>query len=89
MQTSMEEQELFDDVLSSQKFITDTYNTFTNECATPNIRDEFMNLLQDEHKIQADIFDEMKTRGWYTTTPAEQQKIQQTKTKFQNQNPKN
>ncbi|HCW80442.1 MAG TPA: hypothetical protein DG942_04970, partial [Ruminococcaceae bacterium] len=31
---TLPEKDLMTDVLSSQKFITDTYNTFTNECAT-------------------------------------------------------
>jgi Coat F domain. len=82
----MQEKEVFDDMLSSQKFITDTYNTFANECASPNVRSEFMRILTEEHQIQADLFDEMSKRGWYPTTPAEQQKIQQAKQKFQNMN---
>lgn len=80
---SMPEQELMNDVLSSQKFITETYNTFTNECATPNLRNEFMKILNEEHQIQAEVFDVMKQRGWYAPPAAEQQKIQQTKQKFQ------
>jgi spore coat protein CotF len=83
----MQEKELFDDVLSSQNFITDTYNTFANECATPTIRQEFMRILTEEHQIQAEVFDEMNKRGWYPTTAAEQQKIQQAKQKFQNSKP--
>lgn len=85
MTGQMQEKELFDDVLSSQKFITETYNTFTNECVTPNIRTEFMRILTEEHQIQSDVFDEMQKRGWYPTPAAEQQKIQQAKQKFQNQ----
>ena len=79
---AMQEKEVFDDVLTSQKFITETYNTYANECATPDIRDEFMNILNEEHQIQAEIYDEMTKRGWYKTEPAEQQKINQAKTKF-------
>lgn len=71
------------DVLSSQKFITDTYNTFTNECASAGTRDEFMKILQEEHQIQAEVFDTMKQRGWYQTPAAEQQKIQQAKQKYE------
>lgn len=82
----MQEQELFNDVLSSQKFITDTYNTLTNECATPTVRNEFMRILTEEHQIQAEVFDEMSKRGWYPTAAAEQQKIQQAKQKFQSLN---
>ena len=84
-QMQMQEREVFNDILSSQKFTTETYNTFANECVTPNIRSEFMRILTEEHEIQADVFDEMKKRGWYTTPAAEQQKIQQAKQKFQNQ----
>ncbi len=77
------EKDMMYDVLSSQKFITDTYNTFTNECSSANMRDEFMKILQEEHQIQADVFDTMKQRGWYQAPAAEQQKIQQTKQKYQ------
>lgn len=84
---SMQEKELFDDILSSQKFVTGTYNTFTNECSTANVRDEFLSILNEEHQMQADVFDEMKKRGWYPTPAAEQQKIDQTKQKFQSSRP--
>jgi spore coat protein CotF len=82
-QSQIPEKELMTDVLSSQKFVTDTYNTFANECATPNVRDEFMKILTEEHQIQADVFDTMKKRGWYETPAAQQQKIQQAKQKYQ------
>lgn len=77
------EQELMNDVLASQKYVTDTYNSFTNECATPNVRNEFMRILTEEHQIQAEVFDEMKKRGWYEAPAAQQQKIDQAKQKFQ------
>jgi len=70
------------DVLASQKFITENYNTFTNECVTPEVRGVFMSLLKEEHDMQSEIFTEMQKRGWYQVQPAEPQKIQQTKTKF-------
>jgi spore coat protein CotF len=80
---SIPEKDMMNDVLSSQKFITDTYNTFTNECATPDVRDEFLRLLGEEHQIQAEVFDLMKQRGWYQVPAADQQKVQQAKQKFQ------
>ena len=83
---SMNDQEMMHDALSSQKQITGIYNTFVNECATPAIRDEMLNILQEEHGIQADIFQEMQKRGWYPTPMAEEQKIQSTKQKFVNMN---
>ena len=83
--SKMRDQTIFEDILSSQKYITETYNTFTNECTTPAIRDEFLNLLNEEHKIQADVFDEMKTRGWYSPAAAEKNKIEQIRQKYKNE----
>ncbi len=79
----MQDKELLDDVLSSQKFITDIYNSYANECATAGIRDDMLTILREEHDIQADIYNEMSMRGWYQAQPAEQQKIDQAKQKFQ------
>lgn len=79
----MQEKEMMEDVLSSQKAITGAYNNFANECASPEIRDEFLNILNEEHTIQAQVFDEMHKRGWYPTPPAEQQMIDQAKQKYQ------
>ena len=80
----MKDQEMMQDVLASQKAVTGVYNTFTNECVSPSLRDDFLNILREDHMIQADVFSEIQRRGWYSVTPAEQQKVQQTKQKFQN-----
>jgi len=77
------DREMMDDVLSSQKFITENYNTFANECATPALKSEFMNLLNEEHQIQHDVFTEMQKRGWYQVEQADQNKINQCKQKYQ------
>lgn len=82
----LQDKDILNDVLASQKELTGTYNAFSNECATPAVRDEFLNILNEEHQIQADVFEEMQKHGWYPTPAAEQQKIQQAKQKFQNQN---
>ena len=82
--TKMGDMEIMNDSLASQKMISSSYDTFANECATPNLREEFLNILKDEHQIQAEIFTEMQKRGWYQLKPADQQQINQTKQKFQN-----
>ncbi len=84
-QNSMADKELLTDSLSSQKFITDQYNTFANECSSPQLRTAFMDILQEEHQMQAELFDEMSSRGWYQVQMADSDKISQTKTKFQNE----
>lgn len=77
------DQEMLDDALSSQKFITGSYNRCANECASPALKTEFMNLLSEEHRIQHELFAEMLGRGWYQTFPAPQDKISQVKQKYQ------
>ena len=68
--------------LIAQKLITGNYSTFANECANPQLRDEFLRILTDEHRIQAEIFCEMQNRGWYQVKPADQMQINEAGTKF-------
>jgi spore coat protein CotF len=82
----MGDKEYLDDSLASQKLISDNYNTFANECVNPTLRNDFMNILSDEHKIQSEIFTEMQNRGWYQVKPADQQAVSQAKQKFQSLN---
>lgn len=62
---AFDDKAMMNDALISQKMLTDDYNTFANECATPSVRNEFLSILSEEHQIQADVFDEMNKRGWY------------------------
>ena len=80
--TTLTEQEILQDCLSSQKFATSNYNTFAGECVNEQLRSAFLNILDDEHRIQADIFTSMNANGWYPVQPAEQQKVQQAKQQF-------
>lgn len=77
------DQDILTDMLSTQKFVTDGYNTFTNECATPAVKTDFMNILSEEHNMQSEVFTEMQKRGWYPTEAADQNKVNQAKQKYQ------
>lgn len=77
------DREIMDDVLSSQKHITGVYNTFSNECVNAQLQADMMNILKEEHNMQFDVFADMQKRGWYSPATAEQQKVTETKTKFQ------
>ncbi|MDR2655254.1 MAG: spore coat protein [Oscillospiraceae bacterium] len=76
------DKDILQDALTSEKHITGNYNTWVNEAATPEVRAQLQNILNDEHKIQNEIFTEMQSRGWYQTTPADQQKINQARQNF-------
>lgn len=79
----MSDIELMMDSMDSQKLIGINYNAYAYDCATPNLRDEFLNILKDEQQIAAELLNEMQKRGWYTVQPADPQLIAQTKQRFQ------
>ena len=81
----MSPKEMVEDFLISQKHLTASYNTYAGECADPCLRGAMLNILADEHNIQADLFSDMMNNGWYQTTPAEQQKIEQMKQEYPQQ----
>ena len=78
----MTEKEILQDCLSSQKFTTSNLNIWAGECVCEQLRSAFLNILDDEHRIQADIFNDMSAKGWYHTQPADQQQLQQVKQKY-------
>ena len=81
---NMDDQEILNDVLISQKHITGNYNTAGSECADEKLKCDMLNILRDEHNMQSGVFTAMQQRGWYQTPPAQQQKVDAAKTKFQN-----
>ena len=82
MPNNFDDKQILTDALSTQKMISGNYNNFVNESATPEIRNDIMNILSEEHQIEYSIFTEMNRRGWYQVTPAQQQKVDQAKNKF-------
>ena len=81
----MGEKEILQDGLISQKLITDSYNAFAGECVNEQLRGTFLNILDDEHRIQADMFCALQQNGWYPVEPAERQEVQQARRKFSQQ----
>ena len=76
------DREMMDDALASQKFVTGLYNNFANECATPAVKTDCMNILSEEHQIQHELFLEMQKRGWYQVQAANQEKLTQARQKY-------
>ena len=79
----MSDKERMEDTLSDHKFLTGEYNTYTSEAATPSVWNTMMNILNEEHHIQQDIWKEMNSRGWYPVEKAEENKLTQAKQKFE------
>ena len=69
------DKELLTDALDAQKSVTNVYNTFSNECLNADLRNNFLNILEEEHDIQYQVFNTMHEAGFYPTPAAEQSKI--------------
>ena len=76
------EKEQITDLLFSEKYLTEVYNTYLLECATPEVMRSLGELLVDTHSAQQHLFEEMNSRGWYPVNKAPDQKLQSSKQKF-------
>ena len=77
-----DEKHMLNDALNSQKFIASVYNADTMECATPQVKSCLSGILEDEKRMQQEIFDEMSSRGYYPVETAKEEKINETKQKY-------
>ena len=78
----MQEKQLLDVLLTLEKHAAVNYALFANECSTESLRNDVMNILNDQHKLQFEIFDLMSSKGFYQTEVAETAKIDKAKQKF-------
>lgn len=71
----MNEHEYLQDALSSQKYICANYNGYASQCVLKNLKDTMLNILQDEHDIQLQLFNELSAKGWYDPQMVTQSQI--------------
>lgn len=76
------EKEILSDALSAQKATTALFNTSANECVHEDVRQTLMDILNEEHEIQKDVFDMMHDKGLYPTPAADEKKVQEAKQQF-------
>ena len=76
------EKEVLGDALSAQKATTEIFNKASNECVHENVRESLLDILEEEHEIQQDVFCMMHQKGYYPTPEAEDKKVQQLKMQY-------
>ena len=77
---------MMSDLLNAEKQMTAVYNTFLCESETTEVMNCLSGILNDEHSIKNEIFQEMSSKGWYKTQKAEESKLNQAKQQFKKQN---
>ena len=80
--TPLNDRDLMEGILLTEKGVCDLYLHGTIESSTPNVHQTFDQTLDDSLCMQNEIYTKMSSKGWYPTTQAEQQKIQQAKQQF-------
>jgi len=83
----MNDQEQITDLIFCEKKMSANYNEFASECVDPKLREEFLDILEEIHQIQASLFDEAKAKGWYKVEQAPASKVDQALQKFTQQAP--
>lgn len=80
----MQDKNIMQDILMLEKGVCDLYMHGAIESSTKNIGNTFKSALESSLSIQEDIYNQMESKGWYTTEQAEQSKIDTLKQKFTN-----
>jgi spore coat protein CotF len=80
----MNDRDFTNDILATEKYLTDGLNTFIREASNQQLYDEVSRVLQETHRAGRGLFNLMFEKGWYKLTAASQQEIQQSAQQFQN-----
>ena len=82
MDQILSEQECMEDALATEKQLISTYATYVAEASCQNLRNEITKIITETQQVQFEIFNAMKSRGWYQIKNASLPEVQQTAQKF-------
>lgn len=79
----MSDRDFINDILATEKYLTNSYNTAVNEASIEELYQLQMKHLNDTHQAARELFHLMQQKGWYNVEPAESQKISQKTAQFE------
>ena len=82
----MNDEKIMENLLLTTKGACDLYLHGAIESSTQNVNAAFDEALDKSLCMQDGIYQKMTAQGWYTTQQAEQQQINQVRSKFAAQN---
>lgn len=80
----MNERDFLNDILATEKYLTDNFNIFAREASSRQLHQNTMAILNETHAAARNFFNLMFEKGWYGLTAAPQQEIQKAAQQFQN-----
>lgn len=78
----MNDRDFVNDILTTEKYMTDAYSTALNEASNQVIYQDILSIFQETQNCQRNLYNLMFKNGWYSLESAEQQKIQQSFQQF-------
>lgn len=79
----MNERDFTNDLLSTEKAMTDHYSIYLNEASHQALYQDILNIYTESQNQQRELYNLMFRKGWYKLEPAEPQKLQQKFQQFQ------
>ena len=80
----MNDRDFTNDLLSTEKYMTDSYNTFLNEASHEALYQDILSIFTETQNEQRQMYNLMFKTGWYKLEPEDQQTLQQKHQQFQN-----
>ena len=78
----MNDQERMADMLTMEKKLSNNYDIYASECVNTALRNEFIKDFTQSHTTQTELFQAAQSRGWYQVQQAQQDQINQARTKY-------
>ncbi|UNC92382.1 spore coat protein [Candidatus Contubernalis alkaliaceticus] len=72
---AMKDQDIANSILNDYKLMCSSINTYITEAQNQNLRNDYINVLQDMYNCQKQMFDTMSQKGWYQVQNADMSEI--------------
>ncbi|PWA12062.1 hypothetical protein DCC39_08050 [Pueribacillus theae] len=80
----MNDRDRLNDMLSTEKYMTDGYDTALNEASHEQLYQDILMIYTETQNCQRDLFNLMFKKGWYKLEAADGQQLQQSQQQFAN-----
>jgi spore coat protein CotF len=80
----MNDRDFINDVLATEKYMAAGYNSAVNEASNETLYQMQLQLLNEVHQAQRDLFNLMHQKGWYKLDAADTNQVAQKAQQFVN-----
>lgn len=80
--TDMNDRDFLNDILATEKYLSDGFNVFAREASHGQLYNDVIQILNETHDCERDLFNLMFEYGFYSFKAATQQDIQQAHQQF-------